>query len=274
MPFPSPETRWALTPPFHPCLQCRRRFVFCGAFPRVAPAGRYPAPSSSGVRTFLAERCLRGHPTVRAHCNLAAASEKIKLRQPALGNSSCRAERLRPRLLLFLSPESRDAPSCPSRALSGERMSLGKVGHCLDIGRGKFLARRPRPKPEPERGEQIFEPKRGFGFVRNRIAERFRRGQERPFVRRRSGAGYRPDRKPLRSKAFPVESRSGIGFPTDREIRMPDHAFRTYAPIRHDAAEQAFQRKHLRRGKRFKGGIGQFDAYRPGVEVSFAAPRT
>jgi hypothetical protein len=31
----------------------RRRFVLCGTFPRVAPAGRYPAPFVHGARTFL-----------------------------------------------------------------------------------------------------------------------------------------------------------------------------------------------------------------------------
>src|ERR1700721_1464500 len=30
-----------------------RRFAFCGAFPGVAPAGRYPAPYPYGARTFL-----------------------------------------------------------------------------------------------------------------------------------------------------------------------------------------------------------------------------
>jgi len=30
-----------------------RRFAFCGAFPGVAPAGRYPAPHPYGARTFL-----------------------------------------------------------------------------------------------------------------------------------------------------------------------------------------------------------------------------
>src|ERR1700742_4745453 len=29
------------------------RFAFCGAFPGVAPAGRYPAPYPYGARTFL-----------------------------------------------------------------------------------------------------------------------------------------------------------------------------------------------------------------------------
>ena len=30
-----------------------RRFAFCGTFPGVAPAGRYPAPCLRGARTFL-----------------------------------------------------------------------------------------------------------------------------------------------------------------------------------------------------------------------------
>lgn len=48
-----PEARWALTPPFHPYPRERGRFVFCGAFRRIAPPGRYPAPLLQGVRTFL-----------------------------------------------------------------------------------------------------------------------------------------------------------------------------------------------------------------------------
>ena len=33
-----------------------RRFAFCGTFPGVAPAGRYPAPCFRGARTFLPPR--------------------------------------------------------------------------------------------------------------------------------------------------------------------------------------------------------------------------
>ncbi len=35
------------------CEAARRRFAFCGTFPGVAPAGRYPAPCFRGARTFL-----------------------------------------------------------------------------------------------------------------------------------------------------------------------------------------------------------------------------
>ena len=41
-----------------------RRFAFCGTFPRVTSAGRYPASCFRGARTFLP--CLRkgDHPTL------------------------------------------------------------------------------------------------------------------------------------------------------------------------------------------------------------------
>ena len=40
--------------PRGPQIGClARRFAFCCTFPRVAPAGRYPAPCFRGARTFL-----------------------------------------------------------------------------------------------------------------------------------------------------------------------------------------------------------------------------
>ena len=66
LPQPLLVMRWALTPPFHP-YPLTGRFVFCGTFPRVAPAGRYPAPLFRGARTFLTSRLSalekRGCPT-------------------------------------------------------------------------------------------------------------------------------------------------------------------------------------------------------------------
>src|SRR6201995_5792589 len=56
VPPPLPDARCALTAPFHPCradTQRTRRSVLCGTFPRLAPAGRYPAPHVHGARTFL-----------------------------------------------------------------------------------------------------------------------------------------------------------------------------------------------------------------------------
>ena len=40
-----------------------RRFAFCGAFPGVSPAGRYPAPHPYGARTFLRFEAAAVRPT-------------------------------------------------------------------------------------------------------------------------------------------------------------------------------------------------------------------
>ena len=53
---PRCRVRGALLPhPFTltPGPSIRGRFAFCGTFPGVAPAGRYPAPCFHGARTFL-----------------------------------------------------------------------------------------------------------------------------------------------------------------------------------------------------------------------------
>ena len=49
LPSLSPETRWALTPPFHPYLsgEPERRFAFCGAIPR---ASGFPVPRADVIR--------------------------------------------------------------------------------------------------------------------------------------------------------------------------------------------------------------------------------
>ena len=43
MPVLLPVRRCALTAPFHPYHGMPWRYFFCGTFPRVAPAGHYPA---------------------------------------------------------------------------------------------------------------------------------------------------------------------------------------------------------------------------------------
>ena len=50
-----PVTRCALTAPFHPYPRCRRRYVFCGTFRRVAPPSRYEAhcPVEFGLSSAL-----------------------------------------------------------------------------------------------------------------------------------------------------------------------------------------------------------------------------
>jgi hypothetical protein len=47
------QLRGALLPHLFTLTSRSWRFVFCGTFPGVAPAGRYPAPCFRGARTFL-----------------------------------------------------------------------------------------------------------------------------------------------------------------------------------------------------------------------------
>ena len=67
LPVLSPDLRCALTAPFHPYITAPKggmRFVFCGTFPRVAPAGRYPASWSCEARTFLHRHAGSSHPAI------------------------------------------------------------------------------------------------------------------------------------------------------------------------------------------------------------------
>ena len=51
------------------------RSVLCGAFPGVAPAGRYPAPSLHGVRTFLVQTGFRGYPDLCMHAVIQRSAQ-------------------------------------------------------------------------------------------------------------------------------------------------------------------------------------------------------
>lgn len=62
VPSPSPMTRWALTPPFHPHRPESRQFVFCGTVPRVTPGGRYPPPCSVEPGLSSTAQDCRDHP--------------------------------------------------------------------------------------------------------------------------------------------------------------------------------------------------------------------
>ena len=64
--------RWALTPPFHPCLASRslRRSVFCGTFRRLTAPGCYPAscPTVPGLSS----------PHHKMECDHPAFSDALK----------------------------------------------------------------------------------------------------------------------------------------------------------------------------------------------------
>ena len=59
------RTRGALLPHLFTLTASRRRkrFVLCGTFPGVAPAGSYPAPYVDGARTFLSREGAAARPT-------------------------------------------------------------------------------------------------------------------------------------------------------------------------------------------------------------------
>ena len=69
-------------PPVRPRPEAVRRCPFCGTFPGVAPAGRYPAPHLRGARTFLPppERAESGHPTVWQQDHLGPPRQMSKWR--------------------------------------------------------------------------------------------------------------------------------------------------------------------------------------------------
>ena len=61
-----------------PCGTLHGRFVFCGTFPGVAPAGGYPAPYSRGARTFLCRLRDSGRPAVWRRERWLRSSLRVK----------------------------------------------------------------------------------------------------------------------------------------------------------------------------------------------------
>lgn len=94
------------------------RFHFCGAFPGVAPAGRYPAPFLHGVRTFLA--CPGFRERTHEHTRSSSHPREGGLRGPARGvNENAApadpARRCQPRIRVSGSKRSEN----PTEPLSG-----------------------------------------------------------------------------------------------------------------------------------------------------------
>ena len=84
-----PVRRWALTPPFHPCLfrlRGHRRFVLCCTFRRVAPPWCYQAqhPAEPGLSSALADSDALIHgSTVSPHHRRPLGSFRRQGHQPA-----------------------------------------------------------------------------------------------------------------------------------------------------------------------------------------------
>ena len=115
LPPPLPAARCALTdtisplPPAGPQGTSRWawRYVFCGTFPGVAPAGRYPAPCLRGVRTFLPSPKPRGPGEERPSDRLArdhVGTGAPPVKAPANQASRRRTSAMKPRAAAELSP--------------------------------------------------------------------------------------------------------------------------------------------------------------------------
>ena len=78
------RTRGALLPHLFTLAASRRRkrFVLCGTFPGVAPAGSYPAPYVDGARTFLSLKGAAVRPTDHHGMGVRAASVKALAERP------------------------------------------------------------------------------------------------------------------------------------------------------------------------------------------------
>ena len=59
-----------------PAIEIAWRFVFCGTFPGVAPAGRYPAPCFRGARTFLPVK--GGRPAIWRGPKMVVPERRVK----------------------------------------------------------------------------------------------------------------------------------------------------------------------------------------------------
>ena len=81
-----------------------RRFAFCGTFPGVAPAGRYPAPCFRGARTFLPPRphgarkaAIRPSGTYKGNPSRAVVKGRVTDTAPATPGAGPRCRRRRGR---------------------------------------------------------------------------------------------------------------------------------------------------------------------------------
>ncbi len=96
VPFLLPGPRCALTAPFQPHLRAPeraadRRYIFCGAIPRVAPGGCYPSPCFRGARTFLPAphfAFARSHEAKRPSSHLTRGDYKVMRRQRPVNQTS------------------------------------------------------------------------------------------------------------------------------------------------------------------------------------------
>ena len=143
-----PAARCALAAPFRPYLLRRPAVCFLWHFPwpgRTATAGRYPAPSFRGARTFLASHRCKPRPpgplTLRAYRSIAGAgataTSSLARHSPSTMPSIVSGRKRRWKAITALSGRrSRHSRTVRARAGSRRRSRTGRSG------RGSGLAAR------------------------------------------------------------------------------------------------------------------------------------
>jgi len=121
------RARGALLPhPFdlarNPCGSVGR-YAFCGTVPGVAPAGRYPAPSLLGARTFLPALRRGDRPILWHGGSIAFCVRRLKPRRGGRFRTRCRAARQKPQC--GAKPVSTPVLSC--RAKRSTRSALARL---------------------------------------------------------------------------------------------------------------------------------------------------
>ena len=140
------------------------RSVLCGAFPRVSPAGRYPAPLLHGVRTFLEVETPRPSSHPRAHLLAAEA--------PCAQHPAC-AERCVP----FASPLTAQNKGKGAKSACRYRVGMTSVSRRCALG--------PKPAHPTSSGARAHTYERFVNFIWTEIS----RGS-------RTAAGAEPPTRP------------------------------------------------------------------------------
>ena len=154
LPPPLPAARCALTAPFHPCRppgipETGRRCTFCGTFPGVAPAGRYPAPHLRGARTFLSPHAGGERPSGRlALRDLGIRGPYVKGRPPTdqvpISSASSRSvsspPRARRRFLAATSMSAKCSPPIGPQGRGQRRAAPAQFSRPTNAGEGILAA--------------------------------------------------------------------------------------------------------------------------------------
>ena len=238
--------RGALLP--HPFTLARRRpealrrwrFAFCGTFPGVAPAGRYPAPCFRGARTFLPPLAERRRAAIRPS-GAASGRRWPGPRQPGSARATATA----------ISEASTPCAADPARR------------RCGAAGNGAGRPRAPRRSAAVDDAgdaDVVAEA----GEVRLHLAPWRRRV-------RRAGIGNRRrparGRCPARRQPPPVEQLAGIDLARRRHVGMAEHAMGAgWDGAPGSPRASSISACHLRFGKgpiaELMAGIDQLDADR------------